>query len=56
MVEQVADKKVNVVEVEPVVGDAHFGGIANCDKAKKISIGKLKLVYTMVWLLHMIIC
>ncbi len=35
MVEQVADKKVNVVEVAPVVGDAHFGGIANCDKAKK---------------------
>jgi nucleoside-diphosphate-sugar epimerase len=36
MVEQIANKKVNIIEVESVVGDAHFGGIANCDNAKKI--------------------
>ena len=36
--------KSNVVEVAPVVGDAHFGGIANCDKAKKYQLGSYKLV------------
>ena len=35
LVEKVTKKKVNLVEVDPVAGDAHFGGIADCTKVKK---------------------
>lgn len=36
LVEKVTKKKVNLVEVDPVAGDAHFGGIADCTKVKNI--------------------
>jgi nucleoside-diphosphate-sugar epimerase len=36
LVEKVTKKKVNLIEVDPVAGDAHFGGVADCSKAKKM--------------------
>ena len=36
LVERITEKEVNLIEVKSVLGDAHFGGIANCSKAKQI--------------------
>ena len=36
VVEKVTKKRVNIVEVEPVLGDAHFAGIADCSKVKNL--------------------
>ena len=35
-VEKITEEKINIVQVDPVLGDAHFGGIADCSKAKEL--------------------
>ena len=35
-VERITGEKINIRQVAPILGDAHFGGIANCSKAKDL--------------------